>query len=111
MVVNLHKHKALYCQEANCQYIASAVQIYCEPSRCGHTLVTATGGLLDNVFDWVQAAAGSLFRWDGDITQTVAERQADLARINAKMTEGVSPFAVSPREAGKAWSAWVTSVS
>ena len=73
-IVNLHKHKALYCQEANYQYIASAEQIYSEPSRCGHTLVTATGGLLDNVFDREKAAAGSVFRWDGDITQCQVDR-------------------------------------
>ena len=64
-------------------------------------MVIATGDLLDNVFDWEKAAAGSVFRWDGDITQTVAGRQADLAWINAKSTEGVSCSAASLREAGK----------
>ena len=41
---------------------------------------------------------------DGDNAQTVAERLADLARINANLTEGDSPFAASARAVGKAWS-------
>ena len=70
----------------------------------GDTVVVGTDGFLDNVFDLEKAAAVSVFRGDGDNAQTVAERLADLARINAKLTEGDSPFAASTRAAGKAWS-------
>ena len=70
--------------------------------QVGDTVVVGTDGFLDNVFDCEKAAAMSVFR--GDNAQTVAERLADLARINANLTEGDSPFAVSARAAGKAWS-------
>ena len=44
----------------------------------------------------------SVFKGVGDSTQKVAEQLANLARINAKLTEGGSPFAASARGAGKA---------
>ena len=71
------------------------------------------GGLLDNVFEWEKAAAGSVFRWDGDNAQTVAERLADLARINAKSTEGSSLLLLAQGKLAKCGqeTAWVTSVS
>ena len=72
--------------------------------QVGDLVVVGTDGFLDNVFDAEKAAAVSVFKGDGDSPQTVAQRLADLARINANLTEGDSPFAASARAAGKAWS-------
>ena len=70
--------------------------------QVGDTVVVGTDGFLDNVFDLEKAAAVSVFK--GDNAQTVAEQLADLARINANLTEGDSPFAASARAVGKVWS-------
>ena len=66
------------------------------------TQCCAADGLPDNVVDWEKAAAVSVFQGDGDNPQTVAEQLADLARINANLTEGDSPFAASARAVGNA---------
>ena len=70
--------------------------------QVGDTVVVGTDGFLDNVFDLEKAAAVSVFK--GDNAQIMAEQLADLARINANLTDGDSPFAASARAAGKAWS-------
>ena len=69
--------------------------------RVGDIVLFNTHGVPDNVFDLEKAAAVSVFKEGGDSTQKVAEQLADLARVNAKLTEGDSPFAASAREGGK----------
>lgn len=69
----------------------------------GDSVVVATDGMLDNVFNSEVAAAVTLLRHQGHKCSEVAKKLADLAHSNALKTTGDTPFAAGAREVGKHW--------
>ena len=69
----------------------------------GDSVVVATDGMLDNVFESEVAAAVTTLRHQGHKCSEVAKKLSEIAHSHALKTQGDTPFAVGARELGKHW--------